>query len=129
MITLNFLKFLENNGFGTIDEDLFWQKLSLGRNGIYIVNIGEAQNRGRRRSQRFELYSRASSDFEALHKLEEIIDFVNNAYPVCALPAVPEFDIDNGYSNITILPISTPTRVGEDENDRIIWSASGTIIY
>lgn len=28
MITLNLLQLLENNGFGTIDKDLFWEKLT-----------------------------------------------------------------------------------------------------
>lgn len=129
MITLSFLKFLEDNGFGAIDKDLFWQKIGLGRNGVYIVSIGQASSRFTRRAQRYELYSRAKTDFEALRKLEEITNFLNKAYTVCSLPAVPEFDINDSYRNVTILPVSTPTRVGRDENDQMVWSVSGTIIY
>ena len=35
MITLNLLQLLENNGFGTIDENLFWEKLTLGEEGVF----------------------------------------------------------------------------------------------
>ena len=131
MITLSLLKFLENNGFGKIDENLFWQKVGLGKNGVYIVSIGQSSSRVRRRVQRYELYSRAETDLKALRQLEKIADFLNrfSTYEVCELPAVPKYGIENSYRNITISPVSTPTRVGEDKNGRIIWSVSGTIIY
>lgn len=131
MITLSLLKFLENNGFGKIDKDLFWQKLGLGKDGIYIVSIGQTSSKFRRRVQRYELYSRAETDLKALQQLELVADFLNKfeTYDACELPAVPKYGIDNSYRNITISPVSTPTRVGEDQKGRIIWSVSGTISY
>lgn len=129
MITLALLKFLENNGFGKIDKDLFWQKLDLGNEGIYIVSIGAESTRFTRKVQRYEIYSRANNDFDALTKLEKIADFLNNSYGVCELPAVPEFGIKNSHHNITINPLSSPTRVGIDENNRAIWSVTGRISY
>lgn len=131
MITLSLLKFLENNGFGKIDKDLFWQKLGLGKDGIYIVSIGQASSKFRRRVQRYELYSRAETDLKALKQLEAVADFLSQVetYDTCELPAVPKYGIENSYRNITISPVSTPTRVGEDTKGRIIWSVSGTISY
>lgn len=131
MITLSFLKFLEDNGFGAIDKDLFWQKIGLETNGVYIVSIGQPATRFTRRAQRYELYSRAKTDFEALRKLEAIANFLNSfeAYGTCSLPAVPKYEINDSYRNVTILPVSTPTRVGKDQNDQMVWSVSGTIIY
>lgn len=128
MITLSLLQFIEDNGLGTIDSDLFWQNIGIDADGVYIVNIGQSQPRGTRRVQRYELYARDKSKLEGLRKLEAIIELINNSYGVCELPAVPDYEV-NSYHNVTLLPLSTPTRVGEDTNGRIIWSTSGEIIY
>ena len=129
MITLSLLQHLENNGFGTVDKDLFWQKLSINKDGIFIADLGQAQDRGGRRFQRYELYSRGKSDIDGYQKLKAIIDFLNDSYDTCILPACPLVSGSESYSNITIMPLSTPTNIGENQNGRIIWSATGTIIY
>ncbi len=128
MITLALLKFIEANGLGSIDTDLFWQNIGIDAEGIYIVNIGQAQPRGTRRVQRYELYCRDKSKVNGLKKLEDIINLINSSYGVCDLPSDEDLGVDS-YHNVTMLPLSTPTRVGEDENGRIIWSAFGEIIY
>lgn len=135
MITLSLLQYLEDNGFGTVDQDLFWQKLSLRDEkgepvkGVYIVDLGQAQNRGAMRQQRYELYSRGTNDVNGLKRLQEIIDFLNSSYSNCVLPACPLVSGSESYSNVTIMPLSTPTNIGEDQNGRIIWSTSGVLIY
>lgn len=130
MITLSLLQLLEDNGFGIVDKDLFWQKLSLNKKGIYIIDIGQPQERGRRRSQRFDLYSRGTNDINGYERLMEIVDFLNENYAeICILPKANVYDGSKEYENVTILPISTPTNIGEDSQGRIIWSASGEIIY
>lgn len=128
MITIALLQFLEDNNIGTIDTDLFWQNIGLDAEGLYIVNIGQAQMRGQRRVQRYEIYVRNKNKLDGLKLLESVIELINNSYDVCSLPAVPSYDVP-AYNNITLMPLSTPTRVGEDANGRIIWSASGNIIY
>ena len=128
MITIALLQFLENNGIGTIDTDMFWQNIGTDAEGLYIVNIGQAQARGSRRVQRYEIYVRNKSKLAGLQLLESVIALISNSYSVCELPAVEKYDVP-AYGNITLLPLSTPTRVGEDANGRIIWSASGNIIY
>lgn len=129
MITLSLLQFLENNHFGTVDQDLFWQKLSLGKIGIYIVDLGQAQDRGQRRRQRYEIYSRGTSDVDGYERLKAIIDFLNGSYDNCNLPSCPLVPNSESYTNVDIMPLSTPTNIGEDANGRIIWSATGTLIY
>lgn len=134
MITLNLLQYLEDNGFGTIDEDLFWEKLTLGEQGIYISSLGNPTERGSRRIQSFELYSRADSDIAGCRKLRDIVDFLNSSYSVCSLPKVVDKDNPNEVlseqiDNITIMPCSTITDGGLDSNGRIIWTATGTILY
>lgn len=127
MITMNLLQLLENNGLGKIGEDLFWEKLTLGEKGIYVSSLGSTNERGARRMQTFELYSRGSTDVSGYKKLKEVVEFLNSSYSVCTLPAV------EGYSepieNITIMPMSSIVNAGLDDNGRIIWTATGTIYY
>ena len=129
MITLNLLKLLENNGFGTIDQNLFWQKMTLGKNGVYIASIGNPTNRGSRLMHSFELYSRGASDVAGYRQLKEIVDFLNSSYSVCSLPSVSinGTEIAEEVKNITIMPCSTISNGGLDDNGRIIWTATGTI--
>lgn len=128
MITLSFLKYLENNGFGTIDRDLFFQKLALDKKGIYISSIGGALSRGARRVQNFELYARGASDVDGLIKLHEIMDFVENESPICTLPAVPPIH-SHEYRNVSVEFTSTPQNMGLDNKDRVIYSITGQIKY
>lgn len=128
MITIALLKFLEDNLIGEIDKNMFWQNIGIDAEGLYIVNIGQAQTRGSRRVQRYEIYVRNKSKLEGLKLLESVIELINNSYNVCSLPAVEKYKVP-AYGNITLMPLSTPTRVGEDANGRIIWSTSGNIIY
>lgn len=127
MITLSLLKHLENQGIGTIDADLFWQKLTLDKTGLYITSAGNATDRGSRKRQTYTLYARGTSDVEGLKLLQRALDILNSSYELCDLPAVA--DITDGFHNVTILPTSTPSNNGLDAHDRIIWSASGDIIY
>lgn len=134
MITLNLLQLLENNGFGTIDENLFWEKLTLGKEGVYIASIGNPTTRGSRKIQTFELYSRANSDVAGCRKLRDIVDFLNSSYSICSLPQVVDKDqpseiLSEKIDNITIMPCSSITDGGLDSNGRIIWTATGTILY
>ena len=128
MITIALLQFLEDHHIGEIDKDLFWQDIDLDKLGLYIVNIGQAQERGSRRVQRYEIYARGTNHLDSLKLLESAIELINNSYSECTLPGVAKYHVPS-YNNITLMPLSTPTRVGKDANGRIIWSAAGNIIY
>lgn len=133
MIALSLLKLLQDNGLGTIDQDLFWQKMGLGKSGVYISSIGDARERGALKSQTYELYVKGDSDVSGYQKLLSIVEFLNNSYSsVCTLPAVQRPNgeyVTEGFSNVTIMPLSTISSNGEDENGRVIWSATGQLIY
>lgn len=128
IITLSILQLLADNGFGTVDEDLFWEKLGIGKEGIYITDVGDTQARGIRYSTTFELYSRGSSDLDGYQRLQKVVDFLNESYSVCSLPAVPPYT-DTGFSNVQIMPPSTIASIGEDGNGRVIYSITGKIYY
>jgi hypothetical protein len=131
MITLNLLKYMEDNGLGEIDKDLFWQKLTLGEKGVYISSIGNPTTRGNRTMTSFEMYSRGTSDVDGYKRLEAIVNLLNASYSVCSLPSV-SIDgvvVADEVDNITIMPCSTITNGGLDDNNRIIWTATGTIYH
>lgn len=128
VLTLSLLKYLSDNGFGTIDQDLFWEKLGLGKNGLYITDVGDAQERGARKSTTYELYSRGDSDLDGYTKLQAVAEFLRKSYGVCDLPAVPPYT-DEGFTNVSILPPSTISSMGEDGNGRIIYSITGRVYY
>lgn len=131
MITLSLLKFIENNGLGVIDQNLFWQKLTLDKVGIYIADIGQTKERGGRNVVQFELYSRGSDDVDGYKRLQAILDLLNNNYVVCNLPSVQNGSqtITEGFSNVTIMPPSSISNYGLDSQGRIIYSATGTLYY
>lgn len=128
VLTLSLLKYLSDNGFGTIDQDLFWEKLGLGKNGLYITDVGDAQERGVRKSTTYEIYSRGDSDLDGYTKLQAVAEFLRKSYDVCDLPAVPPYS-DEGFTNVSILPPSTISSMGEDGNGRIIYSITGRVYY
>lgn len=128
MITLSLLKFIENHGLGKIDKDLFFQKLALDKVGIYVADLSTPSNRGARRRQDFEFYSRGNNDIDGYKRLNSVIELLNNSYGVCELPAVPPVTTEP-YRNVTIMPMSSVNNLGLDNNERIVYSASGTIYY
>lgn len=128
MVTLSLLKLLENNGFGVIDEDLFWQKMGIEDDGLYISDIGGGRGRGERNSVTYQIYCRGENDIAAYQRLQTVADFLTNSFSVCSLPAVPPIT-RYGYNNVTILPTSSISNVGEDINGRVIYSITGQLYY
>lgn len=127
IITLSILQWLADNGFGTIDEDLFWEKLGLGKVGLYISDIGDAQERGVMPSTTYEIYARGSSDLDGYERLQAVADFIRANYGSCTLPATSY--TSEGFTNVTFEPPSTISSVGEDGTGRVIYSITGRVYY
>jgi len=137
MITLHIAKLLQNNGFGTLaltgsetgNNLIYWEKLPLGKTGVYIMSNGDALSRGRRMSQTFNIYARGVNDIDGAKRLKAILSFFNKeCYPSCDLPIVAGYSEDT-YSKTIILPTSNISNVGLDNTDRIIYSITAQIIY
>lgn len=128
MVTLHILQLLQDNGFGTIDTDLFWEKLPLGKSGVAIISRGGPVTYGRRNiGQNFDLYSRGTTDLLGAHKLEKIQEFFADNYPTCDLPVTPKSN--KQYKKVRIMPREVVTNLGQDENDRVIFVTSAQVIY
>lgn len=129
MVTLHLLQRLADDGFGTIDETLFWEKLPLNKHGVAIFSRGGPTERGRnRQAQNFDLYSRGTSDLRGADQLEKILEFMSENYIQCDLPIVPDKS-NKIYRKVQITPISNVENLGLDDNDRVVFSLSGQIIY
>lgn len=128
MVSLSLIKFFELSGLGKIDETLFWEKLGLGKNGLYIADLGGSHERGSRRSLNFQIYSRDDSDVAAYQRLQKAADLLASSFTVCGLPPVPPVT-DYGYKNVTILPPSEITSHGPDINGGVVYSITGQLYY
>lgn len=134
MIALHILKLLEDNGFGTIDVDLFFEEAALDsagkpKQGVWIMERGTDISRNNIYQQNFDIYSRYTSKLTGYKRLEDILDFLNEAYgTVCDLPQVPPYSTVQ-YKNVQIIPTSAVENVGVDDNGKIVRSISGYIRY
>lgn len=128
MITLSLLKWLEDNGLGEIDKDLFHEKMGLGKVGVYIASVGGALGKGARKVQNFELFCRGRDDLDSQERLIAISEAIVASAPICNLPAVPPYS-SRSYCSVEVEISSTPTNLGQDENGRLIYSITGLIYY
>ena len=122
---------VKDNGYGTaIDTDLFFEKLPLGKSGIAIFSRGGEATYGRRRAvQRFDLYSRGSSDLLGYDTLDKIRTLFSDNYDnLCELPVVPTVS-NRQYTKARITAIDNIENLGLDENDRVVYRLGAEIIY
>lgn len=125
VFTLSLLQYLADNGFGSIDTDLFWQKLTLDRKGVYISDIGGDQSRGVRDTQSFELYARGADDLDGYQTLNSISKFLSNTLGgTISLPLVPTYTTE-GFDCVSITAISSPSNAGVDDQGRMIYAITG----
>ena len=137
MITLHIAKLLEENGYGTLaltgsetgNNLIFFEKLPIGKNGIFLMSNGNTLSRNQRKALNFDIYARGSNDVNGAKRLEDILKFFEKeCYPTCSLPTVPGYS-ENQYTNCTIVPTLNISNVGLDASDRVIYLASATITY
>lgn len=134
MVTLHILKLLENEGFGTIDTDLFWEEVPLDsksnpKDGVWIVSRGTAISRLNVEIQAFDIYARYPNKLTTHRKLKDILNFLKEAYgTVCDLPDVPPYSGDE-YKQVIIEPTSSIENVGSDENEKIVKVISGLVHF
>lgn len=130
MITLHILKYLEDNGFGVIDESLFFEKLPLDKVGIGILSRGGEMVAGRSSfRKRFDLYSRGSDDFTGMNSLELIREFFADGYDeLCTLPTISGISLRQ-YNKCRIVNVGDIENIGINDEDRVIYRLSAEIIY
>ena len=134
MVTLHILQLLEDEGFGTIDTDLFWEDIPVDsngdpKNGVWIVPRGAPVSIYNTTIQPFDIFSRYSNKVTGSKKLEDILEYLKTAFTeVCELPIVPPYSLTN-YYDVTITPESGIENVGSDEQDKVVRVISGKVKY
>lgn len=134
MITLHLAKLLEEQGFGTLDTDIFWEDMPIDSSGnaidgLWIVPRGAPINRFNVCVQPFDIFSRYSNKLTGSQKLESILEYIWSIQGEnCNLPTVDPYSA-NQYTNVRIFPTSSIENVGADEQDKIVRVISGEIRY
>jgi len=134
MVTLHVAQLLEDEGFGTVDQDIFWEDMPLDsqgnpKDGIWIVPRGSALSRFQTTIQAFDIYSRYANKITGSKKLEAILQYIKDAYDeVCELPTVPPYSTTL-YNEVRLRPVSGIENVGTDEQDKVVRVISAEIQY
>lgn len=137
MVTLSILKYLQDEGFGTIDLDgsiktngLYLEKLTQDKkSGIAIYSRGFPLSRGSRKAMVCDLYARGTDDVWGPNKLQKIQQmFIERYDTTCDLEALPPITTQ-AYRNVIINPVGNIENAGLDANDRVIYTMSIQVIY
>jgi hypothetical protein len=134
MITLSLAKWLEQEGFGTLEADIFWEEIALDndgkpKDGIWVVSRSPSVTRLNVGIQNFDIYARYANKITTEIKLKQILNRLQEAYgDVCTLPSVEPYS-STAYINVTIEPVSGVENVGSDDQDKIVKVISGIVHY
>lgn len=134
MVTLHIAQLLADEGFGTLDQDIFWEDMPVDqkgvpKNGIWIVPRGAPLSRLNSTFQAFDIYSRHTNKVTSSKKLEDILDYLTSAYgTVCELPTVPPRSLTR-YYDVILTPTSGIENVGTDEQGKVVRVISGEIKF
>lgn len=130
MITLHLLQYLQENGFGTVGTNLFFEEIPLDKTGIGIISRGGEMSDGRISfTKRFDLYSRGVDNLSGMNDLETIREFFAEGWDsLCSLPTVPGIS-DRLYQKCRITRIEDVDNLGKTEGDRIMYRFGADIIY
>lgn len=132
MITLHILQLLQDEGFGTIDTDMFWEEMPVDQtggniDGLWIISRGDPIARGRRTSQTFDIYTRYKNKITGSLQLHNILKYFNENYVQCTLPSTEGSDLV--FEDVTIEPSANIENAGIDDNGKVIRVISGQVIY
>lgn len=134
MVSLHIAKLLDDEGFGTLDTDIFWEEIPIDGSGkpvdgIWVIARGAPLDRFNTTTQPFDIYSRYSTKFEGSKKLEAILEYIKEAYDeVCELPTVPPYSLTI-YDDVRLRPVSGIENVGSDNQDKIVRLISAEVQY
>lgn len=132
MITRHVLELLKDNGFGTVNQTLWWEQLPSGDaanqvTGIAIISRGAPLEVYGRWRQDFDLFSRGTDDVTGNVELEKVLDFLQNLYN-CKLPIIPNLS-ETLYTQCHFTVLTGTENLGPNDNGRIEWRATIKLTY
>ena len=136
MISLHLAQYLADNGFGRValtgsetgNDLIYFEKLPLGKTGLYIMSNPTPLTREQRMQQSVDIYARGRNDLEGAMRLKDIVKFLRDEYGTCDLPVVPGYS-EEQYRDCVFTPEQNISNQGLDATDRVIYSVSVNITY
>ena len=136
MISLHLAQYLADNGFGRValtgsetgNDLIYFEKLPLGKTGLYIMSNPTPLTREQRMQQSVDIYARGRNDLEGAVKLNQVVKFLRDEYGTCNLPVVPGYS-EETYKDCVFTPEQSISNQGLDATDRVIYSVSVNITY
>lgn len=136
MISLHLAQYLADNGFGRValtgsetgNDLIYFEKLPLGKTGLYIMSNPTPLTREQRMQQSVDIYARGVNDLEGAIRLKDIVKFLRDKYGACDLPVVPGYS-EEQYRDCVFTPEQNISNQGLDATDRVIYSVSVNITY
>ena len=136
MISLHLAQYLADNGFGRValtgsetgNDLIYFEKLPLGKTGLYIMSNPTPLTREQRMQQSVDIYARGRNDLEGALLLKDIVKFLRDEYGTCDLPVVPGYS-EEQYRDCVFTPEQSISNQGLDATDRVIYSVSVNITY
>mgnify|MGYP001356959708 CR=1 FL=1 len=116
MMSLHLLALLENNGFGTIDFDLWNGELPMNKTGIALIPRGGSVSDGGLVTQDFDLYARAitGQEIAMANLLEDIFIFLHRNCQCTLPPYIGCCEDIEAYKLIDIKGITPLEDLGRD---------------
>jgi hypothetical protein len=133
MISLHVAGWLEQEGFGILDTDIFWEDMPVDnsgkpKDGIWVVTRASSDDRFTN-TQQIDIYTRYKNKLTGAQVLESILTRIKEAYgDVCTLPSVEPYSY-NQYYDVIMTPVSSIDNVGTDEQGKVVRSISMEIKY
>lgn len=134
MIIHSLLQQLQDDGFGTVGQDLQMGVLPVNGqgdpiNGIAVTARGSDETMRGTHFQNVDFYVRNSNPLVAANAAQEILDYLKTSYTdICTLPPLDGVTTES-FTNVTIEPTSSPEYVGVDDNNGTSYVVSGVIRY
>ena len=136
MLSLHLAQYLADNGFGRValtgsetgNDLIYFEKLPLGKTGLYIMSNPTPLTREQRMQQSVDIYARGRNDLEGAMRLKDIVKFLRDEYGTCDLPVVPGYS-EEQYRDCVFTPEQNISNQGLDATDRVIYSVSVNITY
>lgn len=133
MISLHIAKWLDDEGFGTLENNIFWETMpvtSAGDDaaGLWVVTRGSAIDKRNFQRQSVDIYHRSSNKL-AGQVLEDILEKLwETIGEVCTLPAVPPYS-DTIYTNVRFNPTSSVENAGVDSQGWVVRVISVDVAF
>jgi hypothetical protein len=140
MIAVHFMQYLEDNGFGVMQDSLWYGQLPLGDryqdddvNDIAVIESGGQLSRKGIRKQELEIWGRGANGSwpQMARRLQDIIDHFRLEYCPTLPPIATGCCADDGhvYNYVYVRPLSNVENLGVDDEQNMLYRIRVEVTY